>query len=324
MLVVVYFELNLAHPTPPVLIALRTLILFLAASVGIAGFGYMLNDLCDVEQDLKSGTRNLVAQRGRVEVLIRFALVLLLAWLPWRWLPTSRPIWALLAFEFALFLAYSIPPIRFKERGILGPVADALYAYTVPTAVSMLVFAQLGHVVVPLWFGLLLGIWTSLLGLRHILIHQLEDAARDQLSGFTTFVTQRGWRQAFDLLNRGLQPVENGLFLVFLLALAVRVPLMLVGLSLYMLFYLSKQRDRGIWQEANPWRLPAIDKVLFLITLSSEFQTDWLPLLILIPLAVQVPSYLLMVALHYLLFNNGIKTLLRYELPERRRLRQLA
>lgn len=252
MLVLVYYSLTLAKPIPSVGKVLLTLVLFLLASIGIAGFGHLLNDLMDLKQDERSGASNLVARRKPIQIALRFGFVLLASWLPWCWLPHSRSIWALLALEYGLFVAYSMPPIRLKERGILGPSADALYGYTVPQTVSLLVFARLGHVIVPLWFYALLGAWTFVMGLRHMLLHQLDDVANDEVTGTKTFVTLRGWRAAFTLMDRTLFPLEAGGFLLFLLALGFHLPLVPVGFLVYSIWVIVKQRNGGI----GKWQIP--------------------------------------------------------------------
>lgn len=325
MLAMVYLELSPAHPLPSAGAALLTLILFLTASIGIAGFGYLLNDLMDVEPDRRSGVSNMVAAHSRRRTVIRFGVVLLLSWLPWLWLPLSKPILALLACEYALFILYSVPPFRFKERGILGPAADALYGYAIPMLVSLLVFARFGYVVVPPLFYPLVGGWAFIMGLRHILIHQLEDVANDEVAGARTFVTMHGWRTAFNLMERRLFPLEAALFTLFLIIVGMRLPLVPLGFGIYLIWILRRQSHRGIQQVGNPWKLPAIDRLLMLnILIMSRFQTQWLPLLILLPLTLRSPFYLVFVLIQLLCFENGLKTLFVYELPELRRMRQTA
>lgn len=317
MLAPVYLVLAGAEPAPAVTTTLGALGLFLVASVGIAGFGHLVNDLFDVDQDVASGAANLVAGRHPLRLAAIFAIVLLLAWGPWRWLPTSPAIWALLGLESALFILYSLPGVRLKERGILGPIADALYSWTISTTVALLVFSRLGGVAVPRWYSALLAAWAFVLGLRHILTHQIEDAGRDQAAGMTTFVTRHGWLQTFRILERGLLPAEAVLFLAILIVIGIDAPIVPIGFLLWTGLVTARERDRAIEWPAGPRRDPAIHRLLFLgITLLQRFYTLWFPLLALLVLVARHPAYLLLAILHLVLFENGLAVFFRTDLPD--------
>ena len=317
MLALVYAVLAKAEPAPAVTTTLGTLALFLVASVGIAGFGHLFNDLFDIEQDLESGASNLAAGRHPLRLAATFALVLLLAWMPWRWLPTTPAVWTLLGLEFALFILYSIPGVRLKERGILGPIADALYSWMISTAVALLVFARLGAVMVPAWASALLAAWAFILGLRHILTHQIEDASRDQAAGMSTFVTRHGWLPTFGILQRVLLPAEGLLFLALLLLIGVDAPIVPSGFLLWTGLVVARERDRALQWPAIKECVPAIHRLFFFnISLLQRFYTLWFPLLTLVVLVVLHPSYLLLGILHLLLFENGLTVLFRTDLPD--------
>ena len=310
MAVLVYYQLSLTKQIPPLGQTLLTMGLFLVATIGIAAFGHLLNDYFDIEQDQQGGVSNMVANQKLASVFARFALVLCLSWLPWFWLPISNLILALVAFEFVLFILYSIPPIRLKERGFFGTATDALYGYTIPLLVSSLVFAQFSGLVMPIWFGILLTVWTFLLGLRHIITHQLEDVTNDQIAGVNTYVIFRGWQSSFLFLSNFLLPLEMGAFLLFLLAMGIQLWIIPVGFILFAAWVLFKQSYMGIWGEGNPMRLPSIDKLFLLNTsIMSRFQTHWLPLLILATIIPRSPIYLVLAILHLMLFENGLKAL---------------
>ena len=317
MMAPVYHVLAEGEPAPAVTTTLGTLLLFLVASVGIAGFGHLFNDLFDVEQDVESGAANLVAGRRPLRLAATFAVVLLLAWVPWLWLPTTPAVWALLGLEFALFILYSMPGVRLKERGILGPIADALYSWTISTAVALLVFARLGAVSVPAWASALLAAWAFVLGLRHILTHQIEDAGRDQAAGMTTFVTRHGWLPTFQILERILLPAEGLLFLAILLVIGIDAPIVPVGFLLWTALVVARERDRAVAWPAAAESAPAIHRLFFFnITLLQRFYTLWFPLLTLVLLVIRHPAYLGLAILHLLLFENGLAVFFRTDLPD--------
>jgi 4-hydroxybenzoate polyprenyltransferase len=325
MLVVIYHQLLLAKQTPPPGRFLATLALFLTASIGIAGFGQILNDAFDVEQDMRSGSDNLVARRSRKQIALKFGIVLLMALLPWLWLPCSPLILMLVGAEFALFCAYSIPPIRLKNRGLLGPAADALYAYPIPMGVSLLAFGQLGRVTLSPWMLAIVMAWSFTYGLHQIVIHQLRDAERDQLEGIQTFVTRSGWQPAFRFMVRLLLPLEMATFAVFLAAISVAAPLAPIGFVCFTAWMLYRWQILGIQPIINPWRLTQMDRWFVCnLTIMYRFNTEWLPLLILSDLIWRAPIYGLVLLLHLFLFQNGLASLLRFDLPEIRRLRRFA
>jgi 4-hydroxybenzoate polyprenyltransferase len=309
-----YFLLSQA-PTPvPILTALGALALFTVGSIGIAGFGHLLNDVFDMELDEASGAENL-ARPGRFTRLFKFMLLLIVAWLPWLFLPLPDAVYVLLVLEFVLFTAYSVPPIRLKVRGIGGTLADALYAHVIPVLVTWLTFAQLSQVEMPLWFGLLLTIWAGAVGLRHILQHQLNDLVQDRSQQVQTFAVQLGWERTLALINRGLLPVEAGSFLLLLGVYSLKSPWVGLGFVLYIVWELVKMRSLWLQPIQNPLKLEASYKVNVLgILLLSRFYESWLPLLLLVTLVVRSPIYLILVGLHLLTFKNGLSYLLD-ELP---------
>ena len=317
MLAPVYLVIAEADPAPSVLEVLRVLGLFLVASVGIAGFGHLFNDLFDVAQDVASGSPNLAAGRHPVRVAATFAAVLLLAWIPWRWMPTTPAVWLLLGLELLLFVLYSVPGIRLKERGVLGPIADALYSWTISTAVALLVFARLCGVEVPGWHSALLAGWAFVLGLRHILTHQIEDAGRDQASGMSTFVTRLGWMPVFRLLERGLLPAEGATLAALLAVMGMAAPIVPIGFVLWVLLVTARERDRAVDPYWARGRDPAVHRLFFLnITLLQRFYTLWLPLLALLTLVVRHPAFIVLAILHVWLFENGLSTLVRTDIPD--------
>ena len=308
MLAPVYLVLAAADPPPPVLATLGTIAVFLVASIGIAGFGHLVNDLFDIEQDRASGAPNLAASRGRTGRILLLATLLAIALVPWLRLPTSPAIWTLLAAEFALFLLYSVPPVRLKERGVLGPVADALYSWTISTAVALLLFAGFAGVHVAWWMSSLLAAWAFTLGLRHILTHQIEDVGRDEAAGMTTFVRRFGWIRSFRLLERIVLPIELSLLAALLAVAGLAAPLVPAGFAIWTVATVLGERRRALDPRCLGGRGhgPAVHRLFFAnITLLHRFYTLWLPLLALVTLAWRHPSALLLLAVHLAVFENG-------------------
>lgn len=118
----------------------RRLVLLIASAIGLATFGHLLNDWFDVASDRRAGKPNRLAGTS-VKVRALTAGVALAAGLaPWAWLTLSTFSVILLVSEVLLFVLYSVPPARLKERGTWGVLADAVYAYVVPFLLAASIF----------------------------------------------------------------------------------------------------------------------------------------------------------------------------------------
>lgn len=305
---------------PPIGTLLATLGLFTLASLGIGSFGQLLNDLADVEQDLRSGAQNLVARRGPLVRAAIFTAALAVGIIPWWWLPTTPAIAALVAAEYVLFALYSLPPIRLKDRGLLGPVADALYGYVVPNAVAVLLFAGLVGGV-PGWFVAVLVAWTFLYGLEQILYHQFCDESRDRRDGIRTFVVVRGWDGAFKFLHRVVVPLEALAFVALLVGVGRFAPLIPAAFAVSVAVLFVTWSRRSLANTARLDRLPAIDGVNLVAWMAiARFVQTWLPFLAMLTLVTTHPQYLALLVPQLVLFPAPILWLRWIGLPAARRL----
>jgi hypothetical protein len=322
MMGVVYYVLAIAPAPPPVSSFLLTLALFTLASIGIASFGQLLNDATDVRQDVRSGTHNLVASRGRARTAFTFLAVLVVGIVPWFWLPTTPLIAALIAAEFALFIAYSVPPVRLKGRGLVGTVADALYGYVVPTAVAALLCVELSGGEPPIPFLAALVAWASLFGLIGIIHHQMLDEPRDRQDGIRTLVVAWGWSPSFRFALR-LATAAGFAAMVGLIGVeSMSHPLIGAAFLAYLVWTLGAWRRRGLWHTAWMGKLPRVDRYHLMYTaILGDFMRLWHPLLTLVALMAHAPAYLPVGVLHLIVFPSGLgeiaKKLMR-ELPRRR------
>jgi 4-hydroxybenzoate polyprenyltransferase len=220
LLAVAYLLISLLEM--PFLPALKMLAGFLIWVVGAAGFGHFLNDCFDIRQDLEAGKPNQAAPLKPWKRILLLAILLAFVGLPW-WLSGAGPILHGLVWgHILLFVLYSMPPFRFKERGILGVLADALYAHVFPFLIAAAAFVQLSPVpVAGLQTGfLLLVAWQLLIGIQNILFHQIKDMENDRLAGVQTFATPErilGFHRAIVFM---LIPLEwlafGGLMFLFL------------------------------------------------------------------------------------------------------------
>ena len=210
----------------------------LCTIAGIASIGYLANDLCDRDSDRAAGKPNVTFLLGRSQVLILFVIAGAAAQLPWMIFVPIDPIWvSLLAAEYVLFAAYVARPIRLKERGFLGPIADALYAHANPALLAGYIMNRLTGARYPHPIGLLSALfaWQFFLGLRNILEHQISDAASDRLGGTSTYVTQSGEAAAVRLLRTFVVPLEFAGFAAYLTIVSRTLPAVAVAFLLHLI-----------------------------------------------------------------------------------------
>ncbi len=278
--------------------------LFFLALVSISAFGYLLNDLFDVESDAIAGKQNSLSRFG---VYIRWLLVLvplLIGVCAWLKLPFRPGATILLALQIVALILYSAPPVRLKERAFWGVIADAFYGHINPVFITLTYFLP-GYSkpgLVGLIFLGVVFICLALKGLRNILLHQIEDRKKDRRAGTETFVVKNGGLYTLNLVNRIL-PLE--LFFTICLAISISIILPPYFLSVLLFSVLTYLKFSG-WKLAY---LPGRQlKFKFLYFLNDYFE-GWMPVFFLVLLSVQNQRFLMLLALHLFLFPGFVAKL---------------
>ncbi len=216
--------------------------------VFLAMQAHAINDAFDIEYDQRSGKPNAMAMLSpRWRALL--CLLLGVAGLsPWLWLKLGAWPLVLLALIVALPLIYAAPPMRLKERGAWGLVADAAYAHAIPTLFVIALFSQLAEVRTPgaLLFAAAAGLWSFCFGLRGILIHQFEDLPNDIMAGVNTFVTAAGVERAHGMASRVIFPAELASLGVVAIAVWTFAPALIYALAGYAALFLLA-RATSVW-----------------------------------------------------------------------------
>lgn len=272
---------------------------------GIAGVAYFLNDLTDAEQDRLAGKDNAVAALSWPERVMLLALFLTAALGPWLYLPFTRTTGVLLAVELALFVVYCVPPFRLKERGVLGVMTDAAYAHALPAVLALLTFAQMAsepYQQLALFAGVL-GVWQFALGMRNIVLHQLQDYDRDVNAGTETLAVAIGPKRLESLLRVIFVPLEIVAFIAFAIVLSREVPWFPLASVAYIVLATARLR---VLQQPFP---ATIREGLYVY--ADNFYADWLPLVILAYMIGTTPATWPIGVLHLLLFRNGVRQSIR-------------
>jgi 4-hydroxybenzoate polyprenyltransferase len=183
----------------------------LIALVGIvccvANYGYALNELFDRDEDRRAGRSNAAetaSNRRMWSIIVTSAAVALgVAQAAGGVAASLLTVGVLL-----LPLAYSVPPLRVKERGWAGILADALAAHVYPAVLALVVVS---HQLFPVRHALLIvcaAIWSLATGLRGILSHQLQSEDSDRGAGLTTVVHRLGHGRLVRLVVLVILPIE--------------------------------------------------------------------------------------------------------------------
>jgi 4-hydroxybenzoate polyprenyltransferase len=176
--------LTLHVPVSSLWAAALTLLLALVPG---AAYVSVINDLTDEDEDRAAGKPNRLAGRSRayaallISVTAGAGVVVCILW---------RRDALLLGVYLAAWLAfslYSLPPFRFKARGILGVLCDASGAHLFPTLVAVILACREAHRPVSVTWLAAVGTWAFANGVRGILWHQLTDRDHDRVAGVRTF-----------------------------------------------------------------------------------------------------------------------------------------
>jgi 4-hydroxybenzoate polyprenyltransferase len=254
-----------------------------------ANYGYAINEIHDVEEDGRAGRGNAAtvhsARRLRVIAAASAAVALASAQAL-----AGVPAAALTAIELALPLAYSVPPVRLKERGWLGVGADALAAHVYPVLLALLAVDHWSVRPVTTALSAAVVAWAATTGVRGILAHQLASAEADRAAGLTTVAHTMGSARLERVIVGIVLPAE-----VTALALVVTVagvgPVAWVLAGVYVAFELLAPVPGGRNRT----------------TLLYNFYKLWAPLTLALDAGLVAAEYLAVISVYALLFAPHVR-----------------
>jgi hypothetical protein len=277
------------------------LFLIMAISFG-AIFVSILNDYTDFTYDLASKKSN------RLESFSPLKRKLLL----WVSIFTSIAVSFFfidniltLSFCLATYLAfslYSIPPIRLKNRGLLGVIADASGAHLFVSLFIVTSMTQkMGKELDFFWLSVI-GFWSLLYGLRGILWHQFLDRENDLSIHHPTFATSR---QASSIkpAETLITIMEVGSLIILLISLGEWLPFLALAFYFLLLLGYQKLNQQVIFilvPNDKPWHI-------FL----SDYYQILLPFSLLLSCSFENPTCLFLIIFHVLFFPHKLKLLVK-------------
>jgi 4-hydroxybenzoate polyprenyltransferase len=269
----------------------------LLALVPGAAYVSVINDMTDRHEDLAAGKPNRMAGRSRaygallVAITVAAGLVFCFLW---------RRDTLLLSVYLAAWLAfslYSLPPFRWKTRGILGVLCDASGAHLFPTLVAVvLTYRQAHRPVDAAWLGVV-ATWSFVYGLRGILWHQLTDRENDQAASVRTFAQRHPPHVAARVGKFIAFPIELMALAILFLRMESVVPL--VFLAVYGILVLGRMR----WLGTNAVIVEPRPRALILL---HEYYDFFFPIGILIAASFRDRRDLIALAAHLVLFPGRV------------------
>lgn len=267
----------------------------------LAGYGLVVNDWSDIEPDRVTGKPNTMASvpmPARMSVAI--ALVAVGA-VPWILVGVNGAGIVTLAVIYLLPLLYSARPVRLKERGGVGLVADAANALVAPAVFVVVLFSRSGRAstVLAAVTGSAIVAWAIGYGLRGIVLHQLTDAPLDRASGVRTFVTRVG-PDAAQRLARAVFPLEVVGLTVMLGVALVRAPLAGAAFLVYAALF---QGARKVGAVSSPITAGRASNGYVML---AEFYDVWPSTFLVVGLVAVHPAYWWVALVHLVVFHGGI------------------
>jgi cytochrome P450/4-hydroxybenzoate polyprenyltransferase len=187
----VYAILRMPQPGATQAVQMAALLVLLCF---YAAFGHIVNDYADRDIDRAAGKKKLLAawsERGaQIAAAIPFIGTIGLALICF-----DSPTTVVTMIAVLVAALYSLPPARLKERGALGWLAAALAQRTLPLAIIC--------EALKVWDVVLVGfsVLSTLIGLRWIIAHQLQDRENDRGSGVRTLATEQDPQHLVALLH---------------------------------------------------------------------------------------------------------------------------
>jgi 4-hydroxybenzoate polyprenyltransferase len=278
--------------------------LFIVSAIGFGLTGYMLNDWSDIDENRLQGKDNFAEGKPLFIRLLIVVACMVISFLPWWLIYTDGMVIGLLATQVVVYLLYSFKPVRLKERSWMGLLADAVYAHVLPVLLLVYAFSHKYHQLLPLQVMLGLVLYFTVMGLRNIINHQLQDFDADEKAGTNTFVIRYGKQRSVQFKNNILVPVEVVLMLL-LFGFLPGMKMLAACFAVYAIyvFYREVHHIKGIVAsggEVNYSRYDFISGVLL-----NEYYEKWLPVIFLAIHISAVPVFANVLIFHLVLFAGN-------------------
>jgi 4-hydroxybenzoate polyprenyltransferase len=217
----------------------------------------VINDITDLEEDILSGKKNRMQHvKPELRWLIPICCILFGLLFEYYYYPDLLSCMLYLG-SWIAFSLYSINPFRFKNKGILGVLADASGSHFFTSLLMVASVSFLNRQEVNwVWF-IAVGIWSLCYGLRGILWHQFVDRENDLEGNVNTYASK--------IQPEEFIPKSRLIFIIEILAFGVMLYTLKLNVTLFaLLLYFIMVVIR--------WKIYHSQIILILTTKNRGFQ----------------------------------------------------
>ena len=219
---------------------IRDVLLLLIVISLYLSYGSLINDYCDMPYDRLAEKKKPIYRLREWQIIgllvlitfVNFSLVFFVL---------SEIVFTFI-FLIAFFLAtfYSAPPLRFKDRAVIGFICDSAIEKPLPV---LLIFCFFAHFKIDtLLFVLLVGT----VQLYTVIKHQIDDYENDILTKTNTFVVSIGKDRAEIILNRYFYPLNAISIILFYIIVLIKIPSLNMFLTLIVLNVIGYLVSRAV------------------------------------------------------------------------------
>lgn len=316
-----------AHKLPPLLaigyatalmspvtlyhVALWILFLLAALVVG-AVYVSVINDITDLDEDLASGKSNRIQQ---VPAKLRWvipAVCIILGFLCGYFLFPDLLSCTLYLLSWIVFSLYSIKPIRLKNRGIFGVLADGCGSHVFPSLLMVSSLSYVTHQQINwIWFGAV-GIWALCYGLRGILWHQFADRDNDikvRLNTYASKIEPDNFKNSTVLII-GVELIALGILLYEISLTAAWIALLLYFILVYIRYDRYKNQIIVVMKRNDqPFQILMADYYQMLLPLAlliTASLRNYLDIVVLVAHIILFPYVLWLALYDYVIYIAAI------------------
>jgi 4-hydroxybenzoate polyprenyltransferase len=211
------FYLILKHPDNS-FIHIKDFLIFVVFISCTAVYGYLINNFADLDIDLKQGKKNSLSNFPRSQQILIILVVLIGVVLSGFYFIDRSYFIILWAFQFFTSTFYSLPPIRFKERGLIGLIIPFLAQLVIPTLICFSIFGNLYSE-----DTLIYVLYGFFKGGAYDIGHQYHDYFKDLQTKTRTFAVKHGSYIIFSLFKLFII-LERITFIALLFMINHRLP----------------------------------------------------------------------------------------------------
>lgn len=270
---------------------------FIIVALLMAGYGYLMNDIFDRQIDKKAGKANMAEKLHTTWRILLPIFLLILSFVLFYFFVSDGVACILLISQSVLLTIYATPPLRLKNLPVLGPLCDIHYSHIIPVFISIWVFMPISEIsMIPIFFVYPL---LFLKGSRNILLHQVEDRKGDRQSSIVTFPLKFGPRLTMNLINKIILPLEwISVIMLIVFFLPESYPVFIIFVVFNVFYYFNFALWKYKWQ-------PRYQKKFRFVYLLNDFYEIWFPVGCILAMPVPLPTKLMILACHLLLFYKG-------------------